>query len=482
MDILNLLVRESYVSAEDVQKAKEYAEKQHAAPIDYLLKEGLISKSLLGQAVAESLDVPFADLSIHQPSEDQIARIPEDVARQLRVVMFAENEKAVAIATDNPKQPVTDLTPLFSPKTVRLAYALPEDIDDILRQYRKPLQTRFSSIIESGQKVAPEIIDEIFEDALTFDASDVHLEPQAEFVLIRFRVDGVLQEAGQFEKQYYENVLNRIKVMSHLRIDEHFSVQDGAIRFESQDKTIIDLRISVAPTIDGEKVAIRFLNAENSGLNLTDLGLSPNDQKTLQAVSRRPFGMILVTGPTGSGKTTSLYSVLKLIKKTEINITTIEDPVEYRVPGINQIQVNPETDITFAEGLRSIVRQDPDVILVGEIRDQETAEIAVNAALTGHLLLSTFHANDAATAIPRLLDMGIEPFLLSSTLDLIIAQRLVRRICETCRYGKEFSKEEIDATYPEIKQYFEGEKITLYQGKGCKTCHGVGYKGRMAIF
>jgi type II secretory ATPase GspE/PulE/Tfp pilus assembly ATPase PilB-like protein len=232
---------------------------------------------------------------------------------------------------------------------------------------------------------------------LAFKASDIHFEPQEKEVVVRFRVDGLLHEAGRFTKEVYENILNRIKVQAHLRIDDHFSAQDGAIRF-AKEQGVVDMRVSVIPTLDGEKITIRLLAEYVKGFTFADLGVSEKDQAVFLSAAKKPFGMILVTGPTGSGKTTTLYALLKMLNNPAVNITTIEDPVEYKILGVNSIQVNPQTNLTFAKGLRSIVRQDPDIILVGEIRDLETAEIAVNAALTGHLLFSTFHANDAATA------------------------------------------------------------------------------------
>ncbi|MCX6779857.1 MAG: GspE/PulE family protein [Candidatus Magasanikbacteria bacterium] len=339
-----------------------------------------------------------------------------------------------------------------------------------------------SDIIKQQKRIAPEIIEQIVDDASAYRASDIHIEPQDKEVIVRFRIDGVMQEAGRIPKEYYGNILNRIKVQAMLPIDEHFSAQDGAIRQVKGDKSL-DMRISILPTLNGEKVVIRLLSQYVRSFSFADLGLSEHDQKLLLTASNKPFGMILVTGPTGSGKTTSLYALLKLLNSPDVNITTIEDPVEYKMPGINQIQVNAQTNLTFAKGLRSIVRQDPDIILVGEIRDKETAETAVNAALTGHLLLSTFHANDAATAVPRLLDMGIEPFLLASTLEVLIAQRLVRKICDKCRYSVNSSKEEIKKNISEdASKYFTGKHIVLYQGKGCESCGHTGFKGRTAIY
>jgi len=276
-------------------------------------------------------------------------------------------------------------------------------------------------------------------------------------------------------------VLNRIKVESGMRIDEHLASQDGAVQ-RKNDQLKVDLRVSLVPTVEGEKIVMRVLGSYVESFTFADIGLDDAHREIMERNIAKPFGMILTVGPTGSGKTTTLYSLLKMLNKPDVNITTIEDPVEYKMPGANQIQVNEASNMTFAKGLRSIVRQDPDIILVGEIRDQETAEISVNAALTGHLLLSTFHANDAATAMPRLVDMGIEPFLLASTLEVIIAQRLVRKICSNCRYSLPVH----DALASikggaSLQKYFKSDD-NVYAGKGCNVCSGSGFKGRSAVF
>jgi len=480
----NILLKGSYITEEDAKNAESFMKIHGGSFVDYLLNEGLINNDLLGQAVAESYGIPFSDINSASISVEQINRIPENIAKKYRAVVFSEDKKSIIIATDSPenKELAGEMKKLFDKLKVVITYSLPEDIDSLFVHYQKSLETRFSKIIEKKERVAPEILDEIFEDALVFRASDIHFEPQRASVLIRFRIDGVLHEAGRIPKEYYENILNRIKVKSRLRIDENFAAQDGYLRYEKNDRAV-DMRTSIAPTTEGEKVVLRILSSYLQGLGLSDIGLSSTHQEIIKAASEKPFGMILVTGPTGSGKTTTLYALLKLLNNPDVNITTIEDPVEYKVLGVNQIHVNPQTNLTFAKGLRSIVRQDPDTILVGEIRDQETAEIAVNAALTGHLLLSTFHANDAATAIPRLVDMGIEPFLLSSTLELIVAQRLVRKICDNCRHS--VTKTPEDFNTPPMKQalsYFTGKSFNLYEGKGCSACDNTGYRGRTAIF
>lgn len=481
--IKEILLKGDYLNEEDLKQAEQSAEKERLSLSDYLLSQNLINKDLLGQAIAEFFKVEYADLNSRQPSREQVLKIPERVAKKYRLVLFQEDKKATIVTTDNPKQKgiLTAVRKVLKKKKIKLAYSLPEDIEAILSYYRKTLEARFIKIIKSRGKIAPEIIEEIINDALAFRASDIHFEPRLKEVVVRFRIDGVLQEAGRIPRNYYENILNRIKVQANLRIDEHFSAQDGVIRFEKKDN-VVDMRVSVVPTVDGEKIAIRLLAQYIRGLSLSDLGLLKRDQQLVAEAARKPFGMILAAGPTGSGKTTTLYALLKTINKPEVNITTIEDPVEYKVAEVNQIQVNNQTNLSFARGLRAIVRQDPDIILVGEIRDKETAEIAVNAALTGHLLLSTFHANNAATAIPRLLDMGIEPFLLASTLEVVVAQRLARRLCESCRYSYSEKFSNIEKLIPNAKEYFKGETVTLYKSKGCPSCGGLAYKGRVGIF
>jgi type II secretory ATPase GspE/PulE/Tfp pilus assembly ATPase PilB-like protein len=484
LDIAELLARENYVTQDTLTAARKYAVAHNTSPLEYLKTENIVSSEIIGQAVAEHFGVTYFDLSNQLINKEYTQLLSEETARQYRVIVVDFSINRVTITTDEPGQPkLTEiLSKLLAGKSVQLCYSNTDDINEHLNLYRKPLDTRFSKIIAGNERVAPELLEEIFEDSLSYKASDIHFEPQIKEIVIRFRVDGVLHEAGRIPKQYYENILNRVKVQSGLRIDEHFSTQDGSLRYDSAGQ-VVDMRTSIVPTVEGEKVVLRVLSTYVQGLTLADLGLSAANQKTLQTIAAKPFGMILAAGPTGSGKTTTLYALLKLLNSPDTNITTIEDPVEYRMQGVNQIQVNPQTDFTFTKGLRAIVRQDPDIILVGEIRDQDTAEIAVNAALTGHLLLSTFHANDAATAIPRLIDMGIEPFLLASTLEVIVAQRLVRKLCTKCRHS--VTKNQADFQTLQLQtaaSYFHDATITLYAGNGCEICGFTGYKGRTAIF
>lgn len=464
LKIKQILLDGNYVEAKDIEKAEKYA-KEHREPLaEYLLGAGLLSRAILGQAIAESFNVSYSDLNKKRPAKEQILLIPEDIAKKYRVVVFAQKKSEVIISTDSPAQADlnTVLQPLFQDKKITISFSMPEDIDAVFANYHQGLEASFAKIVETKGKAAPEIIDQILEDALLLKASDIHCEPEEKRVVIRFRIDGVLHDAGEMPREYYENIVNRLKVQAKLRIDEHFTTQDGAIRYSSPSRTdTVDLRISVVPTLDGEKIAIRILSSYVRDLALTDIGLSEKLQEQIMRSVKKPFGMILVTGPTGSGKTTTLYSIIKIINTRSTNITTIEDPVEYKIQGVNQIQTNIQTNLTFAKGLRAVMRQDPNIIFVGEIRDLETADIAVNAALTGHLLFSTFHANNAATAIPRFIDMGVEPFLVGSTLELVIAQRLVRRICDSCKASYTLTKTDINKFPKEVASLFE-TGATLY--------------------
>ncbi len=470
-ELRSLLIAEHYVTEEDAQKAMDFAA-EHGGDLEAaLLNLGILTPELLGQALAEKFGVPFVNLAATPPTHEQVALIPEDVARAFRVVVVRRDAERVVVATDSPQEPgmTAALAPLFPNLQLQVSYAAPRGIDSALALYRAALDERLKQAIASTT-AAPQLIDALVEEALQQRASDIHLEPNVAEVAVRFRVDGVLKHAGSFPRAQYENVLNRLKVAAQLRTDEHAAAQDGSLHAEhGADGRRVDLRLSIVPTVTGEKVVLRILASYLGTFSLAGLDLSPRDQDLLVAASAKPFGMILVVGPTGSGKTTTLYALLQSLNTPGVNITTIEDPVEYRMEGVNQIQVNTETELTFARGLRSIVRQDPDIVLVGEIRDEETAEIAVNAALTGHLMLSTFHANDAATAIPRLLEMGVEPFLVASTIELVVAKRLARRICDQCRSR-------------DGERAIGTRTVTLYKGKGCDACGGTGFRGRVGIY
>lgn len=328
-----------------------------------------------------------------------------------------------------------------------------------------------------------QITNEIIKMALEEKASDIHIEPREKCLLIRFRIDGILREMLSIKKFLESNVTFRLKLEAKMRIDEHLAPQDGGITFNFDGKKI-DTRVSSLPTVLGEKIVIRILTKEDQSFRLEDLGFEGRELDILNRNYKRPFGMILATGPTGSGKTTTLYSLLKLLNSPDKNITTIEDPVEFKIEGVNHIQINAKAKLTFANGLRSILRQDPNIIMVGEIRDKETAKIAINAALTGHLVLSTIHTNDAITTIPRLEDMDIDPFLIASTVSVVVGQRLARKLCKNCKKETELSQEdlnEIKLERPDVAALLNvGEKI--FMPGGCSVCSNRGYRGRIGIY
>ena len=384
--------------------------------------------------------------------------------------------------------------------TVLPAITTPSSFKKALAFYAKPITEEFSKIIsENVKKVAGQkaeakilaqdlpvitILDALMEYALVQRASDIHIEMLEEDVLIRCRIDGILRDTIRLPGSIHPALVARVKILSNLKIDEHRISQDGRFTFRMEEQAV-SIRVSIIPTLEGEKVVLRLLMESARPLNLEELGLTGTDLKIVVKMLKIPHGMILSTGPTGSGKTTTLYTMLHILNQPEVNISTIEDPVEYEIARVNQIQVNEKTGVTFAEGLRSILRQDPDILMVGEIRDKETAEMAVHAALTGHLLLSTLHTNDAPSGIPRLLDIGVEPYLLASTLSLVIAQRLVRRIHRDCIQRIERSPAEKQKIASQLSR-LTGSKITppsqVYKGKGCKGCSGTGYLGRIGIF
>ena len=481
--LFELLQSQDYITAENAEQARTH-EKEHAGNgLAYLRQEGIIDSGTLGLALAEHYGTSFTDIEARVPAYADLIRIPEATARTYTVAFVSELGDTVRVASSDPEQSglLQALTPLFPGKQIHVTFAFSEPIVRLFSKYQKELNTRFAEIVKNDRRVAPELFDEIIKDALTLRASDIHFEAGAETALIRFRIDGLLRVAGTISREHYDNVLNRMKIQSNLRTDEHLTPQDGAIRFVSKEANAVDLRLSIVPTLDGEKAVIRVLAEYVEGLSFEALGFNEHHIALLEKTVQKPFGMILTVGPTGSGKTTTLYALIRRLNTPDVNITTIEDPVEYRMAGANQIQVNKKSELTFAKGLRAVVRQDPNIILVGEIRDPETAETAVNAALTGHLLLSTFHANNAATTIPRLLDMGIEPFLLASTIELIVAQRLARRICEPCRASYETPRTELEKTYPSLVGMFTGKNVTLYESRGCDSCNGTGYKGRISL-
>jgi len=492
---LAALVSQSNVDQTHLAAAVEFASSAHVPLSAALVEKGVLTDEQLGSLVAAYYKVPFIELSKVSIPEDIFHIVPEKIARKQKTIAFARDGTAVKLAMSDPtNQPFIDMIVKKTGQKVIVHYATDRSIENTLQVYKKVLQKTIDELLKEDIKKATtsvyddlpiaKIVDVLIDAAYQDKASDIHIEPEEKQSLIRFRIDGVLHEVLRVPKMLHDRIMTRIKVLSGLRTDEHMSAQDGKMRMALEEENL-DIRVSIIPIAEGEKAVLRLLSSRSREYTLVDLGMNEKDLAKVNAAYNKSYGMILSTGPTGSGKTTSIYAILKILNTREKNITTIEDPVEYRIRGANQVQVNVKTNLTFANGLRSILRQDPNIIFVGEIRDSETAAIAVNAALTGHLVLSTLHTNDAATAIPRLTDMKVEPFLVASTVNVIIAQRLVRKICDMCKTTVTMSQSELKKHLPEeaIKRHFADEEtLTLYKGKGCKICHATGYSGRLGVF
>ncbi len=498
--LVQLVLDSKLVDKDGLEELLQFAKNANLNLDQAILEKNVMPDETLGLMIANFLKIPFVKLSKLVIPEDVFHIVPEKVARKQKVIAYERSEKGIKLAMANPYN--HELIALVARKTGQpvIPYmATEKDIYNTFHIYRKELQKNFDELIkEEAEKAtstgaveseAPisKIVDLLINFAYQDKVSDIHIEPEEKNSLVRFRIDGILHDVLFLSKYLHDRIATRIKVMAKLRTDEHLAPQDGKVRVKV-DEEDLDIRISILPVSQGEKIVMRLLSSRLGKLSLLDLGMSEVDLKKVSKAYSRSYGMILSTGPTGSGKTSSIYSILKVLNTREKNITTIEDPVEYQIRGVNQIQVNVKTNLTFAGGLRSILRQDPNIVFVGEIRDSETAGIAVNAALTGHLVLSTLHTNDAATTMPRLIDMKVEPFLVASTVNIVIAQRLIRKICENCRISYIITEEELKKNLPEdiIKRHYlstgDKKEIRLYKGQGCKVCHFTGYAGRVGLF
>ena len=492
-----ILAEAELVSEDNLKKAKDVATRSEIPLYKALLNLELISDENLGRIIADAVGVDFISLSRVSIPMDILQIVPEVVAIKQRIVVFNKDKDGLHLAMEDPKNvQIREFVEKKIGIPVTPYFATEKDISRALELYTKDVTAAFDEIIAENVKQAKaakagkaelpiiKIVDTIISYAYKNKASDIHIEPEEIYSLVRFRIDGILHDIVKLPPEVHPKIVTRIKVLSKLRTDEHQAPQDGKIQYKVGDDSL-DIRVSTVPVTEGEKIVMRLLSERSRQASLGDLGFSGTDLAKIEKAYKKPYGMILATGPTGSGKTTTMYAVLKILNEREVNIMTIEDPVEYGLQGVNQIQVNPKTNLTFATGLRSIVRQDPNIILVGEIRDEETAGIAVNSAMTGHLVLSTLHTNDAATAIPRLLDMGIEPFLVASSTNVIVAQRLVRKVHSVCKVSEEKDISELTAHLgePLVKKVFGNVKtVRLYRGKGCKLDHGTGYEGRVGIY
>ena len=497
--------------AEEFEKFSKEAEKAGKTLENYLIEKKITTSNSLYENAANYFKVPFINLKDQVIRKDVLFNIPEPIATTHQIITFAADDKEIKIATLDPEnieifefiRKKTNLKPVIYLTT-------PESLSETIKQYHKSLKAEFKDLADENisngdenlKKLAENlpivrIVDTLLEYAIFEGASDIHIEPEEKDIIARYRVDGILRTVMTLPKNVQPGIIARIKILANLKVDEHRLPQDGRFKISSKEYNV-SFRVSIIPTFDGEKIVMRLLSEKAQVLTLEQLGLQPSALESIKRNISKPHGMILVTGPTGSGKTTTLYTVLNILNTPEVNIMTIEDPIEYRMPRVNQSQVNPKIGYTFAAGLRAFLRQDPNIIMVGEIRDQETAEIAIHAAMTGHLVLSTLHTNDAVTTLPRLSDMGIPAFLVSSTTNIIIAQRLVRKICPNCIQSYKLDKQIVD----ELKQQLDLENIMktleekkiiinakqgiesllFYRGKGCKQCSNSGYKGRLGIY
>ncbi|MDD5044690.1 MAG: ATPase, T2SS/T4P/T4SS family [Candidatus Omnitrophica bacterium] len=482
VEIIDLLLKHGLVTQAQVDKALEEAKVTGLTAERMLRDLGFISEEEIANIKAAALGVPFIDLTDYFIDEEIIKLIPESVAKKYKSVPLFKIGNNLTVAMVNPQDvhaidKIRDVTKADAIEPVLATekniiniidsyFGVTGTVEDILRHIEKEKA--------SGETTIIKLVNVIIMQAMKDRASDIHIEPEEDKVRVRYRIDGVLREINSMPKTLQSAVISRIKVLSDMDIAESRKPQDGRIRVKMETKDL-DIRVSSFPTNHGENIVMRLLDKSSVLLGLKDLGFGDNDLKEFEKLIHRPNGIILVTGPTGSGKTTTLYAALSTINSVERNIITLEDPVEYELPMIRQTPVNPKAGITFATGLRSILRQDPDVIMVGEIRDRETADIAIQAALTGHLVLSTLHTNDAPSALTRLIDMGIEPFLISSSVIGILAQRLVRTICDKC-------KERFIPPPEVVKELGVEGKYEFYKGKGCDKCRMTGLVGRIGIY
>lgn len=491
-----ILTNSGYITAEQYDSALKAAADLDKPITDILLFRGLITEEALGKLVAEYYQVPYISLKNQTIPYEVLSLIPEKTATAFHMVPFSKKDSQLFIAMEDPH----DIEALeFAKRSSKLNivpyYTTPSDIEKAIGQYKKNIKAEFKKIIEENITQAQadkagvdiskielpvtRILDTLLEYAFAEGASDIHIEALEKEDIVRFRIDGMLHDMLELPKQIHPAIVARIKILSSLKIDEHRTPQDGRFKFRIEEN-FIALRVSILPAFFGENIVLRLLAESARPLSLEELGFGGKSLEVIRKNIKVSHGMILVTGPTGSGKTTSLYSILNMLNTPEVKITTIEDPVEYGIRRVNQVQVNTATKLTFATGLRSLLRHDPDIIMIGEIRDSETAEIAIHSALTGHLVLSTLHTNDAAGTIPRFLDMGAQGFLVASTINLVIAQRLVRRICSSC-----ITKYNPDPKIIEALEESLGSSIKVenfYKGQGCDECGMSGYKGRVGIY
>lgn len=514
-DLASVLLERKVITAKQLEAAEQQARQKHVPTISVLEEQGLVKGDDLAKVRAEVFQIPYVELQGRVIGPELLNLIPRDIARNYQMVAFAKEARKLSVALVDPTNfralEAIEFIARNNNFTIDYHIASSESLTGILKQYaslsaevqealaatqptERPTTSALDEIsladkgIEEVIKTAPvsKMVAVILRHAIEGGASDIHIEPTADGSRVRYRVDGILHTSIKLPPYVHAAIVARIKVISNLKLDETRLPQDGRFHTEVDGKSI-DLRVSTLPLMNNEKVVMRILDSSSRILTLDDLGFIAREKDVLVKSLSSTQGMVLSTGPTGSGKSTTLYTLIGMINTEDVNIVTLEDPVEYHTEGVNQSQVNADVGYNFANGLRSILRQDPDVVMVGEIRDTETAELAVNAALTGHLVFSTLHTNDAFGAVPRLIDMKVEPFLIASSLSTIIAQRLVRRICEYCKEPQEVP----DATKDLVRTTLQGaaqaafpkgftlDTLQFSHGRGCVRCGNTGYKGRL---
>jgi len=502
----DILVKQGLIDPSLFDSLQIESQRKRQDLADMIVSQGLVNKDYLYLLIARALGVERVNLGAAKIDENILRLIPEDAARRRKVIVFgreADGRYDAAMADPTDLETI-DFLQLRLGGPVKPYLATDEDLNRGFSLYEKRLTQDFKKIIEESVKESLRskakgdlkeaasdlpivaIVDNLMAYALSSRASDIHFEVLDDGILIRYRIDGVLHEIIRMPKEIHPAIVARIKILASLRVDEHYHPQDGRFRYKIGDD-LVDVRVSIVPTFYGEKVELRLLSAAQKPLSFAELGMFEETIKVIQEAIKKSYGMVLVCGPTGSGKTTTLYSIMNVLNKPEVNIVTIEDPIEYDMRYLNQVQVNVQAGITFANGLRSLLRQDPNIIMVGEIRDTETANIAVQAALTGHLMLSSLHTNDAPTAIPRLMDMGIPPFLVAAVLNAVSSQRLARRIHLDCI--ESYTPDEgiissVKKTLEELGADPAKVKIPkiFYRGRGCAVCNHTGYYGRIGLF
>jgi len=488
-----ILLKYGKITEEQLYDALEKQKKSNRKLGEILVDEGYVTESDIVEVLEFQLGFPHVDLDKYAINPNVISLVPENIARRYDLIPIDKKDNYLLVAMADPLNIFAiddlklyancDIQPVISSRdSIRKSidkFYRKETAEKVLKEFEDTygaasLEEENEEQLEISNAPIVRLINSTIQQAIDMKASDIHIEPYIEDVRIRFRIDGDLQEIMRLSKNILSPLVTRIKIIGKMDIAEKRIPQDGRVEFNINNK-IIDIRISTIPTVHGEKIVLRLLDRENFLMAKEELGFTQRNMDLFEKLLKQPYGMLLIAGPTGSGKTTTLYAILKELNTIEKNIITIEDPVEYKMEGINQVQINPKAGLTFASGLRSILRQDPDIIMVGEIRDTETAQIAVRAAITGHLVLSTLHTNDSPSSIIRMIDMGVEPYLVSSAVIGVISQRLVKSLCDNCKtpYEASYSEKLLLGKNPD-------ESLTLYKPKGCNRCNN-GYTGRRAI-